>query len=83
MVKEIVYNDKRYWACEICGLIYLDRETASECEEFCKNNPGSCSITITSKAIGRIISREGREYIKFYRGSRSSHLYDFYSCGCC
>lgn len=83
MVKEIVYNDKKYWICEICGLAYLDRETANECEEFCKNNPGSCSLIITSKAVGRFVLREGKSYIRFYRSSRNRHLYSWYSCGCC
>ncbi len=82
MVKEVIYSDRIYYICEICGLAYPDRETASECEEFCRNNPGSCSLKISSKAVGRFVSRGGRTYIKFYR-NYWSHTYSWYSCGCC
>ncbi len=56
MVKEVAYNGKKYYICEVCGLAYLDQKIASECEEFCSNNPGKCSLKISSKAVGRVVA---------------------------
>ncbi len=50
MVKKKRLNDKIVYLCEICGLGYLDDETAKKCEEWCKKT-GTCSVEITRKAI--------------------------------
>jgi len=34
----------------MCGLGYLDEETARKCEEWCKKT-GTCSVEVTKKAV--------------------------------
>jgi len=36
--------------CEECGFAYRDKETAIECENWCKEHK-SCNLEITKKAI--------------------------------
>jgi len=50
LVREKKIDDKAVYVCEICGLGYADKETANECEEWCKKT-GTCSLKITSKAV--------------------------------
>jgi len=50
MVKEKKIDDRTVYMCEICGFGYADRETASECEEWCRKT-GTCSLEITGKAV--------------------------------
>jgi hypothetical protein len=46
MVKE----EKKLWICEECNLKYKDRETAEECESFCKENK-ACNSELIKKAV--------------------------------
>jgi|TARA_B100001971_G_C18250144_1_gene577510 rubrerythrin len=50
MVKKITKNNKEYYICEACGFAYEDKNTAQECEDYCKEHK-SCSLEITKKAI--------------------------------
>ncbi len=50
MVKEDTWEDKRIYRCQECDLGYLDKETAEECEKFCKTY-SACSIKITRHAV--------------------------------
>lgn len=50
MVKEVKVKNHDLFACEECGFAYIDKETAEECEDFCKKNK-ACSREITAHAI--------------------------------
>jgi len=50
LVKREKIGDKILFLCEMCGLGYLDEETARKCEEWCKRT-GTCSVEITKKAV--------------------------------
>lgn len=50
MVKEITNNDKKYYQCEACNMVYEDRELARKCEDFC-NKYHSCSLEFTKYAV--------------------------------
>jgi hypothetical protein len=50
LVRKKKLGNKTVYQCEICGLGYLDWETARKCEEWCKKT-GTCSIEITKKAV--------------------------------
>ncbi len=50
MVKEINKENKRYYECKKCGLLYKDKKWAGKCDEWCKENY-SCNIEITKHAI--------------------------------
>jgi hypothetical protein len=50
MVKEKKVDDKILFICDECGLGYEDRETAQECEEWCRKT-GTCKVEITRKAV--------------------------------
>jgi hypothetical protein len=50
LVKKKKIGTKFLFLCEICGLGYLDEETARKCEEWCKRTR-TCSIEITKKAV--------------------------------
>lgn len=50
---EVLLKDKKgrvVYDCEECGLNYLDRKTAEECEAFCKKHH-QCSLEIGKKAV--------------------------------
>ena len=49
MVTEIKKQNKAIYTCDICKLGYADRETAYDCENFCKAHD-ACSMEITKKA---------------------------------
>lgn len=50
---EVVLGSSRYYACEVCGMIYADSDTARSCESWCSAH-GSCNMEITKRAIGKI-----------------------------
>jgi len=50
MVREKALGNQTIFVCEVCGLGYVDKETAQECEAWCKRT-GTCNIEITKKAI--------------------------------
>lgn len=50
MVKELKENNKRSFMCEECRFVYLDKDTAKKCEDFCSKYH-SCSLEITKNAI--------------------------------
>ena len=50
MVKEKKIDDKVLFLCEVCGLGYKDRETAQNCEAWCRKT-GTCNVEITKKAV--------------------------------
>jgi len=50
MVREKTISNKTIFVCEVCGLGYVDKETARECEAWCRRT-GTCNIEITKKAI--------------------------------
>ncbi|MEK7377028.1 MAG: hypothetical protein AABZ57_07725 [Candidatus Margulisiibacteriota bacterium] len=43
------FNNK-YYACEACGLLYVEREWAEKCEKWCAKNK-SCNLEITAHRI--------------------------------
>jgi hypothetical protein len=51
MVTKKTINGKSIFVCDICGLGYLDKETAQKCEDYCRAHAGSCIVEITKKAI--------------------------------
>lgn len=51
MVTEKQIGGKTVFLCDICGLGYLDKETAQKCEDWCGKNPGTCSFQISQKAV--------------------------------
>ena len=51
MVSEKKVGDTTVFLCDICGLGYADKETAQECEDYCRAHHGSCSAEISSKAV--------------------------------
>lgn len=79
MVYIIEVDSFKYYACSICGLIYESEETASKCEEFCKNNPGKCNIEIAKESIGYIEQAEGGSFtLKFKVLSRGEKIRPVY-----
>jgi hypothetical protein len=50
VVKEKEIDDKTLFVCVVCGLGYLDKKTADQCEEWCKKT-GTCNVDITKKAV--------------------------------
>jgi len=51
LVTEKKIGDKTVFLCDICGLGYLDKKIAQDCEDYCKAHPGSCSVEISKKAV--------------------------------
>ena len=51
MVSEETIGDKTIFLCDICGLGYSEKETAQECEDYCRAHPGACSVEISQKAV--------------------------------
>jgi len=51
MVRSVKKSGSAAYLCELCMFAYRDRETAQECETFCKTHRG-CSMEITKHSIG-------------------------------
>ncbi len=49
MVKEIKIKSKKYYKCEECGLIYLYKEIAEKCQNWCKEHH-TCNLEIIKYA---------------------------------
>jgi len=52
LVREEKYKNMKLYTCDSCNLGYGNRETAKECENFCRTY-NSCSMEIAKKAIKR------------------------------
>jgi hypothetical protein len=52
MVKTYKKDGLKKYECEVCGLIFLEKNWAYNCEQFCKKN-NACSLEITSHSIQR------------------------------
>ena len=50
MVREVKIKDNDLFACEECGFAYIDKETAEDCEDFCKKY-NACSREIIAHAV--------------------------------
>jgi len=50
MVKEIKKEGKLFFQCEECDFLYLTKELAKKCEDYCKKNH-SCSLEITKHSV--------------------------------
>ena len=57
MVSEKKVGDKTVFLCDICGLGYADRQTAQECEDYCRAHQGSCSAEISALCCLLIVKR--------------------------
>lgn len=55
MPEEIQRGDKKYYKCEECSFLYLDREMAEKCQEWCSEHK-SCNLEITKHAVQDFIS---------------------------
>ena len=55
MVKEIEYNNQKHFYCEVCKLVYKEKEWAEKCEEWCKHN-STCNLEITKHSIKKTLS---------------------------
>jgi len=51
MVAEKTIGGKTVFVCGVCGLGYLDKETAQKCEDWCGKNPATCNLQISQKAV--------------------------------
>jgi hypothetical protein len=51
VVTEKKIGEKTVFLCDICGLGYLERSIAQECEDYCRTHAGSCSAEISKKAV--------------------------------
>lgn len=51
MVRSVKKSGSAVHLCELCMFVYKDRETAQECEKFCKAHKG-CSMEITKHSTG-------------------------------
>jgi len=67
-VTKVSYEGREYYACDICGLVYQDYETAIRCENFCRRFK-ACFVEISSEAVGRISKFESETAIKLFRKS--------------
>ena len=43
-------NEKELYQCEECGLFYLDKKIAEECQKWCAQHK-SCNIEIIKHAV--------------------------------
>lgn len=56
MVKQIKIKGKEHFYCEACKLVYVDKNWAEKCEEWCKKN-SSCNLEITEHSIKKTLSQ--------------------------
>jgi len=51
MVSEKNVGNRTVFLCDICGLGYAERQTAQDCEDYCRTHHVSCSAEISAKAV--------------------------------
>ena len=53
MIKEFEKDGKKYYKCELCGLVYSEKEWAEKCEKFCEEHKGCniCNMDVTEHAV--------------------------------
>lgn len=50
MVKETLFKNKKAYMCKECGWIYLKKEIAEKCEQYCKKYK-ACNLEFKKHAI--------------------------------
>lgn len=50
MVQEVARETKKYYKCEECGLLYMDKEVAEKCQAWCVEYK-SCNLDIIKYAV--------------------------------
>lgn len=65
MVYIVEVDGVKYYACEVCGLLYELEAYARDCEEYCKAHPGSCNVDLAKHSIGYVNLREGVQKVYF------------------
>jgi len=50
MVKKENIENRILFICEVCGLGYIDEQTAAQCEDWCRRT-GTCNVKLTSRAV--------------------------------
>ncbi|MDP3956267.1 MAG: hypothetical protein Q8Q18_03435 [bacterium] len=50
MTKIILKNNKQYYQCEECALLYRSKDFAEKCQAWCKEHK-SCNLDIVKYAI--------------------------------
>jgi hypothetical protein len=51
MVRSVKKSGSAVYLCELCMFVYKGKETAQECEIFCKAHKG-CSMEISKHSVG-------------------------------
>ncbi|MDE2144704.1 MAG: hypothetical protein KGJ01_01905 [Patescibacteria group bacterium] len=50
MTQEVTKDNKKYYRCGECGLLYADKETAEKCQAWCSEHK-SCNLEIIKYSV--------------------------------
>lgn len=65
MVLVVEINGFKYYACEVCGLLYEHEREALECESFCRAHPGMCNVELAKISVGYVDLKGGVQRVYF------------------
>ena len=51
MVTRIDSKGKTFYKCDVCGLVYPEKDIAEKCQDWCETHDGSCNIEYTQHAV--------------------------------
>ncbi len=54
MVEKVKKDNKEYYICKECQLLYEDKNWAEKCEKWCRQH-NSCNIEITRHSIKKTL----------------------------
>ena len=51
MVTAVVKGTGTFYKCDVCGLVYREKEIAEKCQNWCETHEGSCNLEYILHAV--------------------------------
>lgn len=51
MVKAVRKGTKTFYKCNVCGLVYREKEIAEKCQNWCETHEGTCNLEYVQHAV--------------------------------
>ncbi len=51
MVTEVHKGKTTFYRCDVCGLLYRERQIAEKCQQWCETHEGSCNLEYALQAV--------------------------------
>ena len=51
MVTEVHKGKTTLYRCDVCGLLYREKQIAEKCQHWCETHEGSCNLEYALQAV--------------------------------